>query len=104
MKSASMLFCVASSPYMAFQQAVKDKDIEGALALRNLWVTPWVARSDSITPVWAREGEGIIRSEDPNKSKESLWKGQVLRIYCCINFYAKCYVTDENISEASPNH
>ena len=32
---------------------MKDKDIEGALTLRNISVTRWVARSDSITAVWA---------------------------------------------------
>ena len=45
--------------YMAFQQVLKDKDIEGALTLRNLSVTRWVARSDSITAVWA-SFEGIV--------------------------------------------
>ena len=38
---------------------MKDKDIEGALALKNLSVTRWVARSDSITAVWATF-DGIV--------------------------------------------
>ena len=54
-----VFFTSSTKRYMAFQQVVKDKDIEGALALRNLSVTRWVARSDSITAVWA-SFEGIV--------------------------------------------
>ena len=38
---------------------MKDKDIEGALALRNLSVKRWVARTDSITAVWVTF-DGIV--------------------------------------------
>jgi hypothetical protein len=41
----------APSATWFFRQEVKDKDIEGALQLRNLSVTRWVARSESIVAV-----------------------------------------------------
>ena len=47
-----VFFTSSTKRNMAFQRATKEKDIESALALRNLSVTRWIARSDSITAVW----------------------------------------------------
>ena len=44
---------------MVFCDEVKNKDAEGALKLRNLSVTRWVARSESIVAVW-ESFDGII--------------------------------------------
>ena len=68
---------------MVFRQEVKDKDIEGALQLRNLSVTRWVARSESIVAVWA-SFDGMIAALDKEAESEdakSLRQELKLRIY-----------------------
>ncbi len=54
-----VFFTSSTKRYMVFRQEVKGKDLEGALQLRNLSVTCWVARSESIVAVWA-SFDGII--------------------------------------------
>jgi hypothetical protein len=63
-----------------FRQEVKDKDIEGALQLRNLSVTRWVARSESIVAVRA-SFDGIIAALDIKKRNQKMPRqGLKLRI------------------------
>ncbi|CAM1307952.1 Uncharacterised protein r2_g1783 [Pycnogonum litorale] len=66
-----VFFSSSTKRYNLFRQKVKDLDIEGALALRNLSMTRWIARADSIKSVW-RGFEGVVgaleeltESEDP---------------------------------------
>ena len=54
-----VFFTSSTKRNMAFQRATKEKDIESALALRNLSVTRWIARSDSIIAVWVTF-DGIV--------------------------------------------
>ena len=51
----------SSSPkrYSLFRLKVKELDIDGALALRNLSMRRWIARADSVRAVW-RSFEGVI--------------------------------------------
>eukprot|EP00112_Aurelia_sp_Birch-Aquarium-sp1_P023237 Seg6841.1 transcript_id=Seg6841.1/GoldUCD/mRNA.D3Y31 product="hypothetical protein" protein_id=Seg6841.1/GoldUCD/D3Y31 len=49
----------STNRYNLFRLKVKELDINRALALRNLSMTRWIARADSIRAVW-RSFEGVI--------------------------------------------
>ena len=48
-----VFFTSSTKRYAVFQQHIKEKNVDGALELRNLSMTRCIARSDSITVVWA---------------------------------------------------
>ncbi len=54
-----VFFSSSTKRYNLFRLKVKELDIDGALALRNLSMTRWIARADSIRAVW-RSFEGVI--------------------------------------------
>ena len=54
-----VFFSSSTKRYNLFRLKVKELDINGALALRNLSMTRWIARADSIRAVW-RSFEGVI--------------------------------------------
>lgn len=54
-----MFLSSSTNRYNLFRLKVKELDINRALALRNLSMTRWIARADSIRAVW-RSFEGVI--------------------------------------------
>ncbi len=88
-----VFFTSSTKRYFVFQQHVKD--IDGALELRNLSVTRWTARSESIRAVWT-SFDGILAAlenqtrVDDRKTKATarniLGKAKSFEFVVCVMF------------------